>query len=317
MILVAGIAEESPISMVVEALEAIGATYCLFDQRQVSVSDITFRIENGVGGGAICGTLLIQGHAYQLEQITGLYLRTMDDQELPDIAALPEDAIARRHCRRFHELLLRFADLMPGRVLNRPADMASNQSKSYQAQIVRAAGFDIPETVITNDPSTARAFIEEAWADADSVIYKSVSGLRSIVQEVRQSDLSRLDHIRWCPTQFQRRVVGTDIRAHVVGQTVLAARIISDAIDYRYATRQIGVKPIIEAFEIDANVARQCVELSRRLDLPLAGIDLRRTPQGRHVCFEVNPSPAFSFYEQHAGVPIASRIARYLAGEAN
>jgi glutathione synthase/RimK-type ligase-like ATP-grasp enzyme len=57
------------------------------------------------------------------------------------------------------------------------------------------------------------------------------------------------------------------------------------------------------------------VALSQRLDLPLAGIDLRRTPDGRHVCFEVNPSPAFSFYEQHAGIPIASCIARYLAGE--
>ena len=46
-----------------------------------------------------------------------------------------------------------------------------------------------------------------------------------------------------------------------------------------------------------------------------ASVDLRRTPQGRHVCFEVNPSPAFSFYERRAGLPIADCIARYLAGE--
>jgi D-alanine-D-alanine ligase-like ATP-grasp enzyme len=63
-------------------------------------------------------------------------------------------------------------------------------------------------------------------------------------------------------------------------------------------------------------LAARCIDLSRRLELPLAGIDLRRTPEGRHVCFEVNPSPAFSFYEQRAGIPVASSVARYLAGEA-
>ena len=32
-------------------------------------------------------------------------------------------------------------------------------------------------------------------------------------------------------------------------------------------------------------------------------------------CFEVNPSPAFSYDEAHTGQPIAQAIARYLAGE--
>ena len=315
MILVAGIPEESPVSMLVHALDAIGAGYCLLDQRRVSAADITLQIADAAGGGAITGSLLMDGQTVSLEQITGIYLRTMDDQALPDIAELPADAPARRHCRCFHELLLRFADIMPGRVLNRPIHMASNQSKPYQAQIIRAAGFDIPETLITNDPRTARAFIETIWEAADNVIYKSASGVRSIVQEMHQSDLARLDRIRWCPTQFQRRVVGTDIRVHVVGRRTLAARIVSDAIDYRYAARQIGVEPAIEGFDMDATLTRRCVELSQRLDLPLAGIDLRRTQEGAYVCFEVNPSPAFSFYEQRAGIPIAACIARYLAGE--
>jgi hypothetical protein len=43
----------------------------------------------------------------------------------------------------------------------------------------------------------------------------------------------------------------------------------------------------------------------------------KRAPEGRHVCFEVNPSPAFSFYEERAKLPIADCIARYLAGESD
>ena len=145
------------------------------------------------------------------------------------------------------------------------------------------------------------------------MIYKSVSGVRSIVRRVEKRDLNRLDRIRWCPTQFQRHVAGTDIRVHVVGCSALAASIASDATDYRYATRDVGVEPEIVACDLDPGLHRKCVALAERLHLPLAGIDLRRAPDGRHVCFEVNPSPAFSFYEQRAGLPIASTVARYLA----
>jgi len=48
--------------------------------------------------------------------------------------------------------------------------------------------------------------------------------------------------------------------------------------------------------------------------LAVAGIDLRRTPEDEWYCFEVNPSPAFSFYEEATHQPIAEAIAALLAG---
>jgi D-alanine-D-alanine ligase-like ATP-grasp enzyme len=47
--------------------------------------------------------------------------------------------------------------------------------------------------------------------------------------------------------------------------------------------------------------------------LLVAGIDLRRTPAGEWYCFEVNPSPAFTFYQDASRPPIAEAIARLLA----
>ena len=52
------------------------------------------------------------------------------------------------------------------------------------------------------------------------------------------------------------------------------------------------------------------------MNLPLAGIDLRRTPQGEWYCFEVNPSPAFTYYEQITGQPISQAVALLLANAA-
>jgi hypothetical protein len=317
VILVGGIADEGPTALVIEALETMGARYRVFDQRRAASAAITLEIAGDAHGGAISGALTIDGEPLALETMRGFFVRVMDDNLLPGIRELAPDSPERQRCRRLHELVLQFADIVPARVLNRPAAMGSNQSKPFQAHAIRACGFDIPETLITNHPDTAREFVERVWAEGDGAIYKSVSGVRSIVQKLEPRDIARLDRIRWCPTQFQRHVTGTDVRVHVVGQTVLAASIASDATDYRYAARQTGVDPVIAATELDPATRMRCVQLAQRLELPLAGIDLRRTPDGRHVCFEVNPSPAFSFYEQRTGLPIAAAIARYLAGDAD
>jgi glutathione synthase/RimK-type ligase-like ATP-grasp enzyme len=58
--------------------------------------------------------------------------------------------------------------------------------------------------------------------------------------------------------------------------------------------------------------ADRCRRLAHALRLPVAGIDLRRTPQGEWYCFEVNPSPAFSYYEAATHQPIAEAIAGLL-----
>src|SRR5262249_44645613 len=62
-------------------------------------------------------------------------------------------------------------------VINRPSAIATNSSKPFQAELIRQAGFDVPATLVTTTPEDARAFI----AEHRSVVYKSVSDLRSVV----------------------------------------------------------------------------------------------------------------------------------------
>jgi D-alanine-D-alanine ligase-like ATP-grasp enzyme len=53
--------------------------------------------------------------------------------------------------------------------------------------------------------------------------------------------------------------------------------------------------------------------LATAIGLPSAGIDLRRTQEGRWYCFEVNPSPGFTFYQDATGQRIAEAVAILLA----
>ena len=58
------------------------------------------------------------------------------------------------------------------------------------------------------------------------------------------------------------------------------------------------------------------MRLATALELPFAGIDLKITPADEVFCFEANPSPGFSYFENNAGQPIALAVARYLSSNA-
>jgi glutathione synthase/RimK-type ligase-like ATP-grasp enzyme len=125
-------------------------------------------------------------------------------------------------------------------------------------------------------------------------------------------DVERLDRIRFCPVQFQAFVPGVDVRVHVVGDVVHASEITSDATDYRYAVRQTETPAAMRGIDLPGDVAARCIALAAGLGLEFAGIDLSFAEDGRVVCFEVNPSPAYSYFEAHTGQPIAETVARHL-----
>jgi glutathione synthase/RimK-type ligase-like ATP-grasp enzyme len=267
------------------------------------------RIEARVVDGHVTGRLSTPESEVPLESVTAVFTRLMDDSRLPDVEDEPAGSARRLACRRFHATLAEWIEVAPVPVLTRARPQSSNASKPYQAQRILASGFDVPETLITNDPDEVRSFLDRHGR----IIYKSASGVRSIVRELAETDLERLDDIRWCPVQFQEYVAGRDVRAHVVAGEVFATDVASDGVDYRYAPGEGGTTTLSEAALPD-HVTDACRILAESLELPLAGIDLRIGDDGRVVCFEVNPSPGFSYYEGHTGQPISAAIARYLAG---
>lgn len=306
MILLAGIPTETPMALVRRELDGLGAPYLVFHQREFDTAEIDFEI----AGGSLSGRLRLGDREVSLQDVHAVYNRLMDDQDLPEVRDEPSGSPRRLRCRAVHDTLVRWCEIAPGRIVNRTAPMGSNGSKPYQAQLIREQGFLVPETLVTNDPELVLAF----RARHGRIVYKSMSAVRSIVQTLEEGDLERLLLIRWCPTQFQQFVSGTNVRVHVVGSELFATAARTEATDYRYASRQVGEAADLEAVRLADDLAERCIALARVLGLDFAGVDLKITPEGDIYCFEVNPSPAFSYYEESSGQPIARAVARYLAG---
>src|SRR5215472_1078555 len=300
LIVLWGLATERPLKAVGEELHRLGAPARLVDQREVLNTEIRLEVGNGVSG-----SLRTHDQTIDLGKVTAFYLRPYESCKLPVIASAGRGSSAWKHASEVDDALASWSEVTSALVVNRFAAMATNNSKPYQLNEIRAVGFSVPETLVTTDPQAVRAF----WERHGAVVYKSVSAIRSRVSRLRPEHVGRLADVSSCPTQFQQYVAGTDHRVHVVGTEVFPCEIRCQADDYRYPGQQ-GVE--IWACRLPQEVEDRCRSLANVLQLPVAGIDLRRTPEGQWFCFEVNPSPAFTYYQEATGQPIANAIARLL-----
>jgi hypothetical protein len=296
LVLLWGIETDAPLAAVRAALASQECRVAFIDQRRDGEVDVTLRVAEIVEGALRLGETWLD-----LSAVSSLYLRPFDARDLPSCAGADGSF---RHAIAVQDTLLSWAELTTARVINRPSHMAANNSKPYQARWIESLGFRIPRTLLTTDPAAARAFLRVHGR----VIYKSISGVRSIVSRVTDEHLSRFEDIASCPTQFQEYIEGPEYRVHVVGDAVLATEIVSHADDYRYvgdAEMRVATLP--------DEITAQCRLLARTMRLWFAGLDLRRSAAGDWYCFEVNPSPGFTFFERRTGQPIADHVARLLA----
>lgn len=242
-----------------------------------------------------------------LNELTGVYARFLGPEgRTPPPGVAPTDVPAMYF--EYDTGLTALLEDLPCAVVNRLAGAMSNNSKPYQALLVRECGLLTPPTLVTNDPKAALRFYDECQGE---VIYKSLSGIRSIVRRVEADQLARLPLLRHGPAQFQAFIPGENVRVHTVGDQLFATRVRSNAVDYRYASRD-GHGVEMEPTTLPPVVAEACMRLARRLDLLLAGIDLKEDPDGNYYCFEINPCPGFLYYEQYTGQPISTALANLL-----
>ncbi len=302
MILLWGLPRDGPIADVYGALLRLGHRPEFLDQRAA----IGASAELSVGPDLAASVRTDEG-VLDLRSVTAAYLRPYDPRELPAVRRAGPGSETWDRAVLVEDFLASWAELTEAVVVNRPSAMAPNCSKPFQAIQLRNLGFCVPDTIITTDPDVVTEFREKHR----QIVYKSISGVRSIVSELTDKQMSRLDEVCWCPTQFQELVPGTDYRVHVVGDEIFATEIESEAVDYRYASRQ-GYGLTIRAATIADEVAQRCAAASREMGLAVSGVDLRRTADGRWYCFEINPSPAFTFYQNATGQRIDEAVAQLL-----
>jgi hypothetical protein len=251
---------------------------------------------------AAAGTIrLPSGRRLDFDEITAVYWRCYHGVPAPQLPDPEQAYIAQNDARSlFESLLIR----LPARWVNGWQAYQLHQTKPVQLAMVAALGVPVPATLLGNDPAAVREFVGQH----PRCIFKPVQG-GAHTQRVTPRHLSdeNLRNLAIAPVTIQEEVRGTDIRVFVAGERVLACEVQTEALDFRE-----DPDPRIVPVELPPAVAEQCRQIARTLHLLWTGIDLRRTPEGRFVFLEANPSPMFLGFEQRSGLPLTESLADLL-----
>ena len=304
MILVCGGLADGVTELVCARLAASGYPYRLLDLGMYPAGfQIKWHWESHGPRGYIAGP----DWTLDLAELTGVYVRYVGAEgrmPLPNVASELATTMYSEHDTGLMALL----EDLPCAVVNRIGGGMSNNSKAYQALLIRQCGLLIPPTLVTTDPEEARQFYQDCQGD---IIYKSLSGIRSIVRRLEPNQQERFSLLRNGPAQFQSFIQGDNIRVHTVADQLFATRVRSEAVDYRYASSESG-NIEMEPTTLPPTVEASCHQLARKLGLLLTGIDLKETSDGKYYCLEINPSPGFLYYEKSTSQPISAALADLL-----
>jgi putative peptide maturation system protein len=196
--------------------------------------------------------------------------------------------------------------------------------KPLQLHMATAVGFEIPPTLVTNDPE---AFLAFRRRHPGKLISKTVHNrllppdarngyaAYALTEVVANRDVGHLMAIRHCPVTFQSYVdKQVELRVTVVGRRVFAVALDSQWTNRtRYDWRRGDHHHARYAVHrLPAAVARRCVAIVERLGLCFGAIDLVLTPDGRYVFLEVNPNGEWLWTERTTELPIGAAIADLL-----
>ena len=300
MILCLGSAADRTFMHTLEALAQAGAAFDAIDLGQLAYSGA---LEVPLDTPA-AATIEIHGRRYVVGSYHSAYLRLP-----PLIEEAPEERLAHRAMAQYRALtqVLQAASVF---LVNPPGGDVSNAAKLLHAvSLAPVAGFRIPRSCLTRSPEQVRSFVA---ACASGAIYKGASGTKTWARAYdADQDDGRLAVLGECPVLFQERIVGPDVRIHVVGERIFAELIDSPALDYR-AARGNRYRPL----EPPPDIAAGCLALARACGKPFLGCDFKLDrATGEWFFLEENLQPGYDYYDARAGNAIARALVELLVDQ--
>lgn len=227
-------------------------------------------------------------------------------------AASVEDQMIRTQGGAFMRSLMVFDE---ARWLNSPTATYRAETKAVQLLEAGRLGFDIPGTVMTNDPKGRWADTgdrEVALKSIDTLLLRDGDDQLFGYTTLTRADLVATEELRATPATVQKAIRNKlDLRVTVLGQRWWCASIGRGGGGVEGDWRVTAKTELeIQAYDLPVDVAERCVALVRRLGLAYGAIDLA-VAEDRHWFIEINPTGEWGFLD--ADRSISSAIAEELA----
>ena len=214
--------------------------------------------------------------------------------------------------------VVRQFETMGSYCVNSSEAITASRDKLKSLQILAQDGINMPVTGFASHTMDIEGVIEKVGSVP--LVMKLLQGTQGqgiVLAETRKAAESVMSAFRQLEAdilvqEFIKESSGTDIRALVVGDNVVAAmRRIAPEGEFRSNVHRGGRTEQITLNQEEEKIA---VEAASVLGLRIAGVDLMRSKRGPLV-LEVNSSPGLEGIEASSGVDVAGNIVRFIESD--
>jgi glutathione synthase/RimK-type ligase-like ATP-grasp enzyme len=203
--------------------------------------------------------------------------------------------------------------------ISNPDSIREANDRIRQLQFAKKLDFDIPPTLVTNDPNAAREFYQ---LHNQKIIFKAlhhhgveVGGKLYWIytHRITEQDLLKLDDLIYAPVILQQRLTKkSELRITVVGDQVFAAQLdLADSPVGYDDIHQLLSSPnfrITNYKDLSNSISDRCIKLVKMLGLKYAAIDFVVDEKNRLVFLEANPVCDWYWIESKTGLPITKSM---------
>ena len=207
--------------------------------------------------------------------------------------------------------------------VNHPLRCEEAQRKAYQLKIAQQCGFQIPATLITNNPSRARAFVQEHGAMHTT--YQAFSASAHSWHEaalVESQQMALLDNVCYAPVVFQELIPAeAELRIVFIADNYFAVRsALAKSSTTAGMSMDFPVDLPVDLPELDMpapypvspELAHQIELLRQRLGLIYGVIVMRISTSGQMLFQEIDPTGSWLGLEEATEMPITYALADLL-----
>jgi ribosomal protein S6--L-glutamate ligase len=211
--------------------------------------------------------------------------------------------------------VLRQFEMMGVYPVNESVAIGRSRDKLRSLQLLARDGVGLPVTAFAYDSKRTDDLLSiVGGAPVVVKLLEGTQGIGVVLSETHKSAKSVIEAFHGADVailvqEFIKEAAGRDIRAFVVGRTLLAAMERKGAEgDFRSNLHRGGSATMIELTPLEKSTA---LKAARSMGLNVAGVDLLRSDHGP-VVMEVNSSPGLEGIEKATGVDVAEAIIRFI-----
>ncbi len=211
--------------------------------------------------------------------------------------------------------VLRQFEMMGVYPVNESVAIGRSRDKLRSLQLLARDGVGLPVTAFAHDSKRTDDLLSiVGGAPVVIKLLEGTQGIGVVLSETHKSAKSVIEAFHGADVailvqEFIKEAEGRDIRAFVVGRTLIAAMERKGAKDdFRSNLHRGGSASMIELTPLEKTTA---LKAARSMGLNVAGVDMLRSDHGP-VVMEVNSSPGLEGIEKATGVDVAGSIIRFV-----